>query len=393
MAGYGSTRYVPMSFYDSLADARKTLKENSLTALEFQTELMEWLGRETSKAAYADLMRSYGYTRSDEEAQRQELGGHLHRSVQSVISTASTFYVSPDMCELVKMAATDMPASGLLPTDLPTDTGFLVFDRPLSITQELPVYDDDNVPHDTTSEIRIAAIAWQAGTVRRAPATDGSGRRAGFVTTGATAPGVSYYLFTTPYDTAVNMNQIADLLGEAPDQTEDDVRRYLGPLPLYDYSGWVYNQPWFATDTEEGYAVEEGDQEPMAGVHSSVDQMRRLLLAVWRILGQTNIVVLDSNGAPRQLRRRAQRTGIIPEDGDILIIRMRREIYQGLTQAAGGDDEPWYTCRFLVRGHWHNYWVGPRGQQHLVPKYILPYEKGPEGAPLVRKDKIGSLER
>lgn len=393
---YGQSRYIPMSYYDSLADARKTLKENSLTSLELQTDLLEWLSRSISFSSYENFMRVYGYKKIDDAAARQTLGRYLHSTVKSVVANASTFYVSPDMCELVKMAAEDMPAGGLKPTDMPTDTGFLVFDRPVSLTSELPVDLDDGGVVETATEVRIAGIAWQAGSVRRAPVLNAANQAPGFSSEGDTVPGVSYFLFTTPHDAAVNMNLIAQAAGEEPQEDADNVRRYNGPLPIWDFSGWSFNQPWHTT-TEENFGhafTQEGELEPLTGVHGVVDQARRLMLATWRILNQKNIVVLEPNkNKPRQLRKRAERVGI-PEDGDILIIRMRREVFQGLKNAAGGeDDEPWYSIRFMVRGHWHNYWVGPRGNQHLKSKYVCPYEKGPEGAPLVRKDKIFSLER
>lgn len=394
MSGYGATRYVPMSYYDSLADARKTLKENSLTSLEFQTDLLGWLGRPNAVAAYQQFMQAYGYKKISDQAQREVLGQFLHDTVQEVIGSASTFYVSPDMCELVKMAAADMPASGLLPTDVITDTGFLVFDRPVAIKADYgPISGEEQAPAGGQEDIRIAAIAWRVGTVRQAPVVNSQGQAPGF-SDGDSVPGISYFLFATPHDMAVTMNQGFAEEGSDERVYEHDIRRENGPLPIYDFSGWSFNTPWHATTVENfGHAVVEGAAEPLAGVHSVVDQARRLMLAAWRILSQENIVVLDPNRPPRPMRRRAERVGL-PEDGDIVIIRMRREVFQGLKKAAGGEDEePWYTIRFLVRGHWHNYWVGPRGQQHLIAKYILPYEKGPEGAPLVRKDKIFSLER
>ncbi|HET7110249.1 MAG TPA: hypothetical protein VFI41_05220 [Gemmatimonadales bacterium] len=402
MSGFGASRYIPMSYFDSLADARKTLKENSLTSLEFQTDLREWMDRSVSLVSYQHFMRVYGYKQIEDEEARRQLGAVLHGTVKSVVSTASTFYVSPDMCELVKMAAEDMPVSGLKPTDLPADTGFLVFDRPVALTSELPCDLDDGSSVSTAVETRIAAIAWQAGTVKEAPVRSLTGQAPGFVSDGQTVPGVSYFLFCTPHDTAVQLNLTAQQCNEEPTTDEDEVRRANGPLPIYDFSGWSYNTPWLAVESElleiseTGRHVPkmtEGAQEAVTGVHSIVDQTRRLMLATWRILNQENVVVRDPNKAPRQMRRRAERVGV-PETGDIVIIRMRREVYQGLKKAAGGEDEePWYTIRFMVRGHWHNYWVGPRGNQHLISKYLLPYEKGPEGAPLVVKDKIFSLER
>lgn len=392
MSMHGAYRHVPMSYYDSLADARKTLKENSLLSLELQLQLREWLTRTQARDAYSNFMQYYGLEKIEDEGQRSALGGFLLENVKSVVNSASTYYVSPDMCELVKMAAEDMPASGLQPTDMPTDTGFLVFDRPISMISELPVNTPDGRSVKTRTEVRIAAVAWQAGMVRQRPS--GPGARPAFGSE-TTVPGISYFLFNTPRDLAVGANLVAEQVGEKPDNTEEDARRGLGPLPIFDFSGWAYNQPWKATDAEtHGFAiVEEGEQEPVAGVHSIVDQSRRLMLATWRILNQKNIVVLDPNRPPRHMRRRAERQGMV-EDGDIVIIRMRKEVFVGLRQAAGVEEgESWYSIRFPVRGHWHNYWVGPRGNQHLVPKYVAPYEKGPEGAPFVATRKIGSLER
>ena len=388
---HGAYRHVPLSYYDSLADARKTLKENSLIGLELQMELREWLDRTAAKHAYSNFMQYYGLQKIQDEEQRQVLGLHLLENVKQVVGSASTYYVSPDMCELVKMAAEDMPASGLQPTDMPTDTGFLVFDRPIAMRSELPVEVNGEMVQ-TSTEVRIAAIAWQAGMVRQKPTGPGA-RPANSLE--ETVPGISYFLFNTPRDLAVGANLVATQVGEEPKNTEEEARSHLGPLPIFDFSGWAYNQPWRTTDQEtRGYAViEEGEQEPVAGVHSIVDQTRRLMLATWRILNQKNIVVLDPNRPPRHMRRRAGRVGVT-EDGDIVIIRMRKEVFVGLRNTAGVEEgESWYSIRFPVRGHWHNYWMGPKGSQHLVPKYVAPYDKGPEGAPYVATRKIGSLER
>lgn len=393
MTGRSQTRYIPMTYFDSLAEARRTLRENSLLSLEYQTELVDWMSRAGSIDSYASFMRVYGYEEIRDESARRTLGEHLHGRVKSLVTNASTFYVSPDMCEYVKMGADCMPATGLLPYDLPSDTGFLLYDRPVPLISELPATRDDGEVVMTTVETRIAGVAWQAGSVRMAPTVNGNGQAPGWTNQGELTQGVSYYLFCTPHDMAVQINQTTVQCGEEPVNEEMDVRRTHGPLPIYDFSGWAYNTPWYATtDEQRGYAMVEGEQEPLAGVHSLVDQGRRLILSTWRILKQENVVVLDPNRPPRHMRRRAERTGI-RSDEDIVIIRMRKEVYEGLQKAAERDgDEPWYTCRFWVQGHWHNYWVGPKGSQHLVSKLVGPYLKGPDGAPLHKNRKIISLE-
>jgi len=395
VTGRSQTRYIPMAYFDSLAEARRTLRENSLLSLEFQTELLDWMGRPASLESYAGFMRVYGYVRIEDDDARRTHGEHLHGIVKTILRNASTYYVSPDMCEYVKMGAEAMPATGLKPTDLPSDTGFLLYDRPVSIMSELPATKDDGEVVMTTVETRVAGVAWQAGSVKKAPVINGNGQAPGFTEQGELTQGVSYYLFCTPHDMAVQLNQTQAQCGEDPVNEEMDVRRIHGPLPIYDFSGWAYNMPWFSTDENRGYSVVEGvegEQEPLAGVHSLVDQGRRLILATWRILKQENVVVLDPNRPPRHMRRRGERAGI-RSDEDIVIIRMRKEVYEGLQQAVEREgDEPWYTCRFWVQGHWHNYWVGPKGEQHIVEKFVGPYLKGPDGAPLHKNRKIVSLE-
>jgi hypothetical protein len=402
-------RYIPMSYFDSLADAQQTLRENSLTALRLQLDLLEWLERSASMPAYQNFITTYGHRRIDEEGgTRSMLGEYLHRQVKDVAATGSTHYVSANMSEVIKCAAVDMPATGLRPNDLPTDTGWLVFERPVGLFMG-----DGSDTSRPRTEVRIAALGWQVGTVRRAPLSSTSTEDPDASST--LVPGISYYLFQTAHDAAVFRNTLAEQDGYAADHTESDIRQQHGPLPIFDFSGWAYNTPWHSVTSEElaGYSDEDGAQN----CHSIVDQARRLLLATWRIFRQKKIIERDNNTPPRHMRRQAQRVGYEPEHGDIVIIRMRTEVYRDLerqARAVGQADGTWYHCQFLVRGHWHPYWTGPQAhcdRHNLVPvpnsddlicthcgrtlvdKYILPYPKGNPEGPLILRDRIFDLDR
>lgn len=395
-------RHIPMAYYDSIADARKTLRENSLISLELQLQLLEWLERRASVPAYQQFMTTYGHRKIDDEGTRQMLGEFLHRQVKDVAASGSAHYVSANMCEVIKHAAVDMPASGLKPSDLTTDTGWLTFEHPIPLFMG-------------TTEVRISAIAWQVGTIRRAPLSDDP-TGAGNASQGTLVPGVTYYLFQTAHDAAVVKNLMEESAGSEERVTEEEMRRLNGPLTIFDFSGWAYSTPWNSVPDEEmaGWADEEGVQY----CHPIVDQARRLLLATWRMFRQKKIVHRDINGPTRILRKRGHRVGYEPENGDIVIIRMRTEVYRGLQQktkeAGEGDDTSWYRCQFLVRGHWHGYWTGPRAHcdEHnlvdvpdsddlictkcgrtLTENYLLPYPKGNPNGPLVLKDQIFGLER
>lgn len=47
-----------------------------------------------------------------------------------------------------------------------------------------------------------------------------------------------------------------------------------------------------------------------------------------------------------------------------------------------------YRSRWIVRRHWHNYWVGSGEDRRLEPRVVMPYVKGPAGAPLNVTERV-----
>jgi len=72
----------------------------------------------------------------------------------------------------------------------------------------------------------------------------------------------------------------------------------------------------------------------------------------------------------------------------ISVIELRRRAYNHQREHVERNG---LSVRFIVRGHWHSYWVGPTHRYHSglsdekekIHMYLLPYMKGPEDAPLV----------
>lgn len=400
---HGASRYIPMSYFDSLADARKTLRENSLVALETQIDLLEWLHTNQSQAAYQNFMSVYGYKKIADQVQRETLGTWLRDRVRKVTTTAPTHYVSPDMCEMIRMAAEEMPPGGLSPKDLPSPSGFLLFARPMQIVS---MFDDEETPHP----VSVSAVAWEDGMV-------------GHPTSG-TQPGVSYWLFMNPNDAAAFTNKTVaaqwkaatgqdipepvNVIGTPPPgspmaelMTEDEMRSAQGPLPIYDFSGWTYGTAWNSVTPGNNLVglveragelravtIGEVNEDGSLNVAPVVDQARRLMLTTWKML-QEKITALDEERPPRYIRRRAERR--MPEAGDIIVVRLRKETHGSLV-VLNEEEGPWWNHRWLVRGHWRNQPYGPNKSLTKII-WISPYIKGPDDAPLVVKDKIFSLER
>jgi len=69
--------------------------------------------------------------------------------------------------------------------------------------------------------------------------------------------------------------------------------------------------------------------------------------------------------------------------GRIVVDRATREAFE-----AGTSEGRHQHVRSLVTGHFHHYWIGPKGQQTLDKKFVAPYWRGPETAPLTQKKHV-----
>jgi hypothetical protein len=49
------------------------------------------------------------------------------------------------------------------------------------------------------------------------------------------------------------------------------------------------------------------------------------------------------------------------------------------------------SVRFIVRGHWRNQWYPSEGRNK--PIWIMPYVKGPDGAPVTGGTKLYNVAR
>ena len=111
------------------------------------------------------------------------------------------------------------------------------------------------------------------------------------------------------------------------------------------------------------------------------------IFAASMALMQQEITVNERTPVDRSTRRRLEREGWIRE-AIVNVVKLRRAKRQG-----GGDGKSYeLTCQFVVRGHWRNQYY-PSTNEHR-PIFVLPYIKGPEGAPLkAQADRVFEVVR
>lgn len=118
--------------------------------------------------------------------------------------------------------------------------------------------------------------------------------------------------------------------------------------------------------------------------------------AAWLLMAQANVAETRTIGSQPQPRPQSQTEKSAPpprESSTVTIVELRQR------PAAARKREPdpaapgrTYTHRWPVEGYWRQQPYGPNNSQRK-PKYITDHVKGPEGAPLIRKDRVHVLRK
>ena len=196
----------------------------------------------------------------------------------------------------------------------------------------------------------------------------------------------------------------------------------VGTIVASDLTGWAYDPPGATswddmTGLQQQWADEGTDHAGNAEFVERLEQVRwwvrSLMWASWR---WTTEEVWLSPDLDRATRRRLLRAKPVihentPEDGQVVVVDLRPERKEAVERGDAAGEPPWWRSRWLVRGHWarRRYAikdtvgtnVGPvRGAgavEGVTFEYrhvwIEPYEKGPDNAPLVLRDKVGVVHR
>jgi hypothetical protein len=117
------------------------------------------------------------------------------------------------------------------------------------------------------------------------------------------------------------------------------------------------------------------------------------MAALWTIARATTVADSGQENPNRPERRRLEREGAVRAHSSVRVIHLRREIPRsgdGVLDERAGERK--LTHRHLVRAHLRNQACGPgRTDRRLI--LVPPHIKGPDGAPLLRRPRVWSLDR
>lgn len=288
------------------------------------------------------------------------------------LNKAQTFIVTEDMMTLALKAGESVPHTPFTVDDLPSEDGFVILPRPLKT-------------FDIHGKVMTArAFTWITSSVRRVTPWDPEG---------IDTPSLILVYFCSKND----WNEDDYLRLE-----HNDMREHFLAMPQYQMTHWQpigFGEDWASNLTEvvsdqdfekyheavSNYAATH--PEEIRGNNASVQTMGAwsAFMKSFFLLVKQKIAVIHPQSPGRGALRRLSRSALMPEDGMVQVVTLRKERPASQEEITDGTPMEW-SHRWIVSGHWRNQYYPSKGRHE--PVWIEAYEKGPEDKPLVIKDKV-----
>lgn len=288
------------------------------------------------------------------------------------LNKAQTFILTDDMMTLALKAGENVPHTPFTVDDLPSEDGFVILPRPLKT-------------FDIHGKVMTArAFTWITSSVRRVTPWDPEG---------IDTPSLILVYFCSKND----WNEDDYLRLE-----HNEMAEHFLEMPQYQMTHWQpigFGENWANQDLVDKdeypeyheaaakYAAEHPDA--IRGHNPTVQTMGAwsAFMKSFFLLVKQKVAIMHGQSPGRGVLRRMERSALMPEDGMVQVVTLRKERPTSPDEVTDGTPVNW-THRWLVTGHWHPYWVGSGSEKRLEPRWIETYEKGPENKPLIIKDKV-----
>lgn len=301
------------------------------------------------------------------EHQADRTAQALLHAIPAGLEVGSAYFVDPEMTEVIEWASAGLDDTDTFRYDeLPTESGFVYFERPL-------------VLHDIRgADLFINACVW---TTARSVNKDTGEERSGTV-----------FMMLNDHD------RTPDDIGKKILANEDmlfDLEIYRQAVGRWGVIGCEFVFDGMQIGAEVEHLKNDAKLQQLADegiLPHEFTNIRRQMHAFWLLLGQTVSSVTESE-IPRAYARRARRAGL---PARVTVIRLRRKA--GHAEGIGESAVEWQH-RWWSRGHWrwqhvseHHPLAESDGDGGWIARlWVQGSIKGPEGKPLRISNKVYRL--
>ncbi|WP_052428600.1 hypothetical protein [Actinopolyspora erythraea] len=308
-------------------------------------QLVDQLRSPWEMAMHTTLLRSGKGTINPDPARPDRAAASLLADEDRRLRGASLYSVTSEMTLYAREAGEKLPDWEVRRDDLPSTSGFMVFDEPMGY-----YLNDDNPNLDRPATITIVAVSW-----------------------GPTRFGTTENLWVT-FWSVTDFDRQAEAYrrhGLAPDEADRIARQQRGPL--------TWDNEVLLNFQATGWQVYEHDRPVDVSAEQLISQSTapwvNTVRAAWLLMKQSSIAATTAESLPRSARRRAERQGLPSGAVTVVHLNSRRRRASPATRGKGHA----HTVRYPVSGHWRSQPYPSRQTTERI--WIEDHERGPEDAP------------
>lgn len=328
--------------------------------LDRHVQLAMWAEHENSERFWASYLKSQAEEVPD-YGDPNLINGYAE-SCAHMMGMAETYYVAPDICDIIEEAAPTVPREPLRSPMVPSRIGWCEFHRTISLG-----VDEHDEPWG------VSGVSWRVEDGRNEElygnlhvSTGGGIRWYDDQNVEHIGPGITIIWWRSRDD--------ATLLGALPQV----LSQFASAIPAQ-VTGWSFDIDWDNTDRKAFTLDEVGELQ------------RKILLTTFNLL-MDELVVVRKERPKRAALRRAVKALKSPDYGDVNVVDLRKlHVLNYEPPEVDDDAEPvHWTHRWIVRPHWRTLHRGTSKERHV---YIRRHVKGPSNKPIVVKDRLSRLIR
>lgn len=345
-------------------------------------------GWSTSERSYVEELRHRNLT----PAQGERVMAATRKLLDDVCRDIFPYYVAPPIGAMLEQAAESIPPTTMTRELLPSPVGMLWFGQRVDYTARADEYERRRFQFTNADLVKGVTVAPSMGHTGMTSPTQENLRALRSMGDLDTKPQLRAIVWHNAFVQATPAAPVTEGVCFScyfEHQFPPDA-----PMVMFDFAHELSVVLDFGTVINPGLdlVVERSPEHYYApGTGFLLNLWATALLFMRQQIVRPEATRVENKGARKSLSNKLKR-----EVPDVLVVKLRQYAETDSdtdADAGAGERKIGKDFRFEVKGHWHQYRVGPQ-RRNLEPRFVAPYYKGDKMATEIRlKKKVAVLSR